>query len=170
MNKNKKNLSLLVIVITFVLIFGGALSASGAQNIKVIFNGKEIKLSDSPKVINNVPMVTISALAQIFHVNAIWDEKNKRVLINSPFPSQNNSRNNSGIWICDQEFKTNCSPINSNGKVYLPIESVGKELGTKVKWAGIRHRILISMTGETLVKKLDLIDLQDWNFTDLPNW
>lgn len=101
-----KKLVIMVGLATLLFIFTFAALALGAESVKLVVDGQEIKADTAPQIINGRVMVPIRWVSEALGASVSWDEKSRTVNINS-VPGEENEMKSSivhGSWMGKVEF------------------------------------------------------------------
>lgn len=165
----KKLLYILTLSLLFTILnlFGDVYTAevSAADKTLIKFtinqknynvNGSQFKMDVTPFIENNRVYVPVRFLANSLGIHGDdieWDAEKQTVILQGDGIVIKLAIDNKTIYTNEQPRSMDVSPLNKEGRVFLPARWVAVALGYEVKWDSTVQQVLIGQAGELTVKE-----------------
>jgi hypothetical protein len=160
-----------VIIAICVLTYTGvayAAAAGGIQevpDVKIIMDGRTIKYTDVPIVVNQNTLLPLRELFNNLGVpdeNIIYDDQKKSVTVTKDQVKLYMEAGNKTALVNDTPVILNTAPVGyaKNQRIYIPFRFAAEALGKKVVWDGAANAILVcdAVKYESIRQLLDKSD------------
>lgn len=145
---NRKLISLsaaLAIAANAAMILPGCASAS-AEDIKIIYDGRELELDTAPQLVNDTTLVPMRAIFEAFGAKVKWDGDTQSVTAKKKSKTIYMTIGSDEITKNDETVKAQTAPQIIDGRTMIPVRVVSELLGLDVDW-NVEDRAVIISSG-----------------------
>jgi hypothetical protein len=108
----------------------------GAQEIKIIFNEKELALNTPAVIENGTTLVPLRSVFEAFGVVPEWDGKTQTITAQKDDTVIWLQINNNVAKVGDKEVQLNVPAKTVNGYTLVPLRFISESFGVVPKWDG----------------------------------
>lgn len=111
--------------------------------IKVFYGGEEINLEQEVKSSNNVVMLPLKEISNIFGYNVTWDSQTGAIEIRDGSYVITLKIGSKEATVNGQIIQLPVTPKNFNGTTYVPLRFIGEAMEMGVKWDSKKNQVEI---------------------------
>jgi N-acetylmuramoyl-L-alanine amidase len=138
-----------VLCCLFTLLAFSPTYAANASDVDVFVNGRELKTSDTPRIINATTYVPLRAMCELFGADSIsWNDSTKTATVHARGIRIHITQGNTYIEANGRYFASNEPVRNIDGRLFLPVRLIAAAFASTVKWDGTSYTVRITDSGK----------------------
>lgn len=123
-------------------------SVFAGQDIKIIFNGEELKLDVAPVVQNQTTLIPLRHVFEAFGASVQWDGESQTITAEKDGIVIWLQLNNKIAKVGDKEVELLAAPIAIDGRTLVPLRFVSESFGAVTDWDPETKTITINTEAE----------------------
>lgn len=137
----------LAVAANAAVVMPGCASAS-ADEIKVMYDGRELELDAAPQIVNDTTLVPMRAVFEAFGAKVKWDSDTQSVTAKKKSKTIAMTIGSDEITKNDKTVKAQTAPQIIDGRTMIPVRAVSELLGLNVDWNSDDRTVVITSSSD----------------------